>query len=46
MRHSVFDFILDLNNTQTINKRKTQDYYTIIEKFEFRMNVVILLKNE
>ena len=32
MRHSMFDFILDLKNIQTINKRKTKDYYTIRQK--------------
>ena len=42
MRHSMFDFILHRKNIQTINKRKTQDYYyTIIQRnfscFEFRI---------
>ena len=32
MRHSMFGFILDLENIQTINERKTQDYYTKIPK--------------
>ena len=31
MRHSMFDFILDLKNIETINKCKTQDYYTIVQ---------------
>ena len=32
MRHSIFDFALDLKNIQTITIQKTQDYYTIIQK--------------
>ena len=39
MRHSMFDFILDRENIQTINKQKTQDYYhryAIIQK-QFRL---------
>ena len=39
MRRSMFDFILDRENIQTINKQKTQDYYhryAIIQK-QFRL---------
>ena len=37
MRHSMFDFILDLKNIQTINKRKIQGYYAIMQN-GFRVN--------
>ena len=45
MSHSMFDFILDLKNIQTINKRKTQDYYKIIEK-GFDLNFVLFFMND
>ena len=32
MHHSMFDFILDQKNIQTINKRKTKDCYIAIQK--------------
>ena len=32
MRHSMFDFTLDMKNIETIKKRKTKDYYTIMKK--------------
>ena len=42
MRHSLFDFILDLKNIQTIYTRKTQDNYAIIQKW-FDLNFVFVL---
>ena len=32
MRHSMFDFILDLKNIKKNSKQKSQEYYTIIQK--------------
>ena len=32
MHHSIIDVILDLKNMQTINKRKAQGHYTIMQK--------------
>ena len=44
MHHSMIDFILDLKNIQTINKRKTQDCYIITHK-QFDLNFVLFFKN-
>ena len=45
MRHSIFDFILNLKNIQRISKRKTQDYYfTILQKL-FDLNFALFVMN-
>ena len=41
LAHSMVGFILDLKNIQTINKQKTQDYYTIIQKLS-DLNFVLI----
>ena len=40
----MFDFILDLKNIQAINKLKTLDYYTIMQK-QFDFNFVLFFMN-
>ena len=49
MHQSVFDFILALKNIQTINKRKTQGYYTIILQYyntkQFDLDFELFLMN-
>ena len=41
----MFDLILDRKNIQTINKWKTQDYYTIIQKIFRVLKFVLIFMN-
>lgn len=45
MRHSIFDFILNLKNIQRISKRKTQDYYFTISQKLFDLNFALFVMN-